>query len=89
MKEQPRKKLLIPSKRREAAEDAFIHGAAPAAVIRRPVKQTVSKTIRVTPGEFKAVQQRAIDEGVPYSEVIRAAICQYLGLPFDKNAGAG
>lgn len=77
-----RKKISIPSKRRESAEDSFIRGKA------KGVKQTVSKTIRVTPEEFKAVQLRAIDEGVHYSDVIRAAICDYLGIEFDRHAGA-
>lgn len=80
---QQRKRVEIPVRRhREAAEEAFIRGTAPP----RGFKQTVSKTIRVTPAEFKAVQQRAIDEGVPYSDVIRAAICQYLDIPFDREA---
>jgi predicted DNA binding CopG/RHH family protein len=79
-----RKKVLIPAKRRETAEEAFIHHG----LVRKGVKQTVSRTIRVTPGEFKAVQHRAIEEGVHYSDVIRAAICKYLTLPFDKDAGA-
>lgn len=78
-----RKKITIPSKRRETAEEAFIHRG-----LKKAGKQTVSKTIRVTPGEFKAVQMRAIEDGVPYSDVIRAAICQYLDIPFDKDAGA-
>ena len=82
---QARKKIGIPVRQhREAAEEAFIRGLPP----RRAAKQTVSKTIRVTPAEFKAVQMRAIEEGVPYSEVIRAAICRYLELDFDKDAGA-
>lgn len=86
MAEARSKKILIPMKRREAAEEAFIrgYGAGP----KKAVKQTVSKTIRVTPGEFKAVQQRAIDDGIHYSDVIRAAVCKYLGIPFDKSAGA-
>lgn len=82
-----RKKIIIPAKRRDQAEDAFIRGANGGGG-RKVGKQTVSKTIRVTPGEFKAVQQRAIDDGVSYSEVIREAICKHLGLPFDRDAGA-
>lgn len=91
---EPRKKLIIPPKRRQEAEEAFIRAGQMAAaneigaLVKKAPKQTVSKTIRVTPAEFKAVQQRAIDEGVPYSDVIRAAICEYLGLPFDRHAGA-
>jgi predicted DNA binding CopG/RHH family protein len=80
-----RKKVLIPVKRREQAEEAFIRGYT---TEKKGLKQTVSKTIRVTPEEFKAVQLRAIEDGVHYSDVIRAAVCKYLGLPFDKDAGA-